>query len=179
MGVRFGGFPPPTGDAVVGDVGAGKKFSSKAVGFGKIGTGANFGNATISDVALGKTFSSANGTLLSGNGTNAKRKATGTITADGSGIVTVTGLAFRPSLVFLWRTSGLTASGRYSMATLVDAGFNVHDGAVPSTGYSAGNYYNTATAGTNPDTTTPMTSGGFTFATTFGVSQTFSYIAFE
>lgn len=60
MGRGAGGFPPPQGNALIGDVANGKIFSSLLAGLGKTGTAAGIlGNALAADVASGKTFSSA------------------------------------------------------------------------------------------------------------------------
>lgn len=54
------GFPPPSGNALIGDVAAGKTFSSKA-GLGLTGNGSSVvvGNANVGDVLAGQTFTSS------------------------------------------------------------------------------------------------------------------------
>lgn len=111
-----GGFPPPSGNAVIGDVANGKTFSSLAAGMGKTGTKALVtGNAVAADVKNGKTFSSTAGDNIAGNSTT-KAWASGTANTSGSPL-TITGLAFTPSLVFGYSTapaSGGTLSSFFS-----------------------------------------------------------------
>lgn len=60
------------------------------------------GNATGDDVAAGKTFYNTDPkTIVTGTGENAKRVASGTGVSASSGVVTVNGLAFAPSVVIV------------------------------------------------------------------------------
>lgn len=60
------------------------------------------GDASIDDVASGKTFYNTDANnKQTGTGNNAKRKATGTATADAQGRISVNGLTFTPSKVEL------------------------------------------------------------------------------
>jgi hypothetical protein len=108
------------GDASVGDVLAGKKFSNDN-DTGLVGTLALSGTAAAGDVANGKTFYNTDAkTLITGINTN-KKSASGTIAASDGGIDYVNGLAFTPSLVVAYVTGGTTQdNGIYIISAASD-----------------------------------------------------------
>lgn len=90
------------GTALIGDVLAGKTFTNDNDTLA--GTLTLTGTTTTADVAIGKTFYNTDAkTKLTGNGTNAKRTASGTayyvLVSGNLYSLTVTGLSFAPSVV--------------------------------------------------------------------------------
>lgn len=105
---KVGQIPKGQGNAVESQVLSGATFSNSD-GVLRTGTLALTGNATVNDVANGKTFYNTDAkSIQTGTGVNAKRWASGTASnlSGNTWTLSITGLAFAPSLVMATVTSG-------------------------------------------------------------------------
>jgi hypothetical protein len=92
-----------TGDAAVGDVLSGQTFYNNSPVIKQTGTLALTGTAAAGDVSTGKTFYNTDAkTVVTGT---AKRQASGIITPP-TGITTVSGLGFTPSVIIVRSDNG-------------------------------------------------------------------------